>query len=420
MKKILSSNFIKSTFQLAMGSILAQLITIACSPLITRLFSVEDMGTYALLLTISSIFGSVINGKFDYAIVSTEDEDDVYSLIGTSVLVDIVFSILVTIGLTIYIFFNRQIWESLGGWIYLSILLLFVTGLANTLVSYNNRMKEYKLISEVYVIRTSIQNFLLVISGFLSLSAISMLLSQFIGSLFGLKKQSKSLQKDSNATVQNIFNIRKIRKTILKYKQFPIYSVPANLVNNLSYSILNFFISGLFGLKILGFYSMTYRILGIPLSLISVNVSKVFFRDAAEEVKEKNNFRSSLKKSTYLLFSMALPMFLILYFFGPLLFKLFFGKEWFVAGEYAKILAPMFSIRLIVGALTPAFIVRDKQRLELVFQVMFLLSSICCYFASLVIGFDIVMFLKLYSVLNSVIYILLYIVIFKLSGGEQK
>lgn len=419
MKKILNSNFIKSTFQLAMGSILAQMITIICSPIVTRLFSVEDMGTYALLLTISSIFGSVINGKYDYAIVSTSEDKDVYPLIGTSIMVSVLFSILISLGLTVYLFFKPTLWNELGLWIYLSILILFVTGIANVLVSYNNRMKEYKLISEVYVLRTTIQNILLVLSGFLSLGAISMMMSQFIGSLFGIRAQSKSLSKDENATFTSLFSRKKIKEIILKYKRFPIYSVPANLVNNLSYSVLNFFISGLFGLKVLGFYSMTYRILGLPLSLISVNVSKVFFRDAAEEVKETDSFQNALKKSSYLLLSLAIPMFLVLYFAGPILFKIFFGPEWFVAGEYAKILSPMFSIRLILGALTPAFIVRGKQSMELFFQMLFLVSSVLCYVVALMLSLDIMMFLKMYSIINSVIYILLYFVIFKLSRGEK-
>lgn len=419
MNNIKNSNFIKSIFQLAAGSIIAQIVTIACSPIVTRLFSVEDMGLYALILTISSIFGSVINGKYDYAIVSADDERDIYPLIGLSMIVTLVLSLIIGVGFTFYLFFNPFIWEKLGIWVYLSIILLITNGVANVLVSYNNRMKEYKIISQVYVQRTFIQNALLVLSGFFSFGAIGMLMSQLIGSLFGLKTQSKSLVLDPRADFKTIFNLKEIKYSMKKYIDFPLYSLPANLVNNMSYSLLNFFISGLFGLKVLGFYSMTYRILGLPLSLISVNVSKVFFREAAEEIKETGGFSNSLKKSVLLLLPMAIPMFLILYFGGPILFSIFFGAEWYVAGEYAKILAFLFSVRLIVGAHTPAFIVRGKQRLELIFQILFLISSILCYFLTKILDLDMLVFLNIYAIINTIIYLSLFLLIIKLSRGEK-
>lgn len=59
--------------------------------------------------------------------------------------------------------------------------------------------------------------------------------------------------------------------------------MPAHFLNSASYSMLNFYITELFGLGILGYYSITYRILGIPLTLVSLNVSKVFFQRASEE-----------------------------------------------------------------------------------------------------------------------------------------
>lgn len=415
MNRLKQSAFFKSIFQLAIGSIIAQVIVIIISPFITRVYTVEEMGYYALLLTITSIFGSVINWKYDFAIITCED-DDLPSLLSLAVLVSVVSSFLVGLGLIIYfVYISKEGIFSIS-LIFLIVMLLVCIGFTNVLIAYNNRKKEYRLISNINVVRTTSQNLILLTFGFFKFGITGMVFSQIFGILFGIQKQLKSLKRDKlniNINFTNNFNMLK------KYIKFPLYSLPANLTNNLSYSILNFFISALYGLKILGFYSMTFRILGLPLSLVSANVAKVFFRDAIEEKNKDGQFTKTLLKSTLFLSIIAIPMVIILMILGPFLFQLVFGKGWYIAGIYARILAPMFGVRLVVSALTPSFIIANKQNLELYFQILFLISSLLTYIVSNIFLLDIIQFLIIYSIINTLAYMLLYSSIYVISRGEK-
>ncbi|MCX4167990.1 oligosaccharide flippase family protein [Enterococcus casseliflavus] len=415
--KIKNLPFFKSIFQLAAGSIIAQIITIISSPLLTRIYSVENMGIYALLLSIVSIFGSVINGKYDYAIVATKKEADIPKLIHSGILFSLFSLILISGGLTIYLYFNEMLWKQLGLWVYLTILMLFINGIVNILNALSNREKKYKIISEVYVRRTLVQNLLLLILGFFNFGPIGMMFSQLLGNLTAVKKQREGIKK--KYTLFKNFNYKSTLLNMFEYKSFPLYTVPANFVNNLSYSILNFFISSSFGLTSLGLYSMTYKILGLPLSLVSVNVSKVFFREAAEEYKDTGTYHKALKKSSLFLLFIAIPMFIVLFFFSPFLFKLFFGEAWEQSGNYAQILAPLFSVRLIVGSLTPAFIICGKQKVELLFQCLFLISTVLSFLLTVFYPVSIEIFLSVYSISNMLIYLMLFVLIYKL-GKEEK
>lgn len=416
LNKLRGETFFKSFFQLAMGSIIAQIIVIVISPFITRVYSVSEMGEYALLLTIISIFGAVINGKYDSAIVSTNDEKDVSKLIVTAICFSIVIISVIIFGLYTFFIINPSKYSLDVSILFYVAILLFLTGITNILIAYNNRKKEYGLISRIYVVRTTFQNILLLIFGLLKFGIVGMILSQVIGIFFGIRKQYKSL-KDDNLNYK--LSKKELCSVSKKYKEFPRYSLPATLANSLSYSILNFFITYLFGLITLGYYSMTFRILGLPLSLVSANISKVFFRDASEEMKEKGNFLISLKKSTLFLLVIAIPMVVVLVVFSPTLFAFVFGSDWRTAGEYARILSPMFGIRLVVSALTPGFMVAKKQNIELIFQILFLTSSILTFVLSLIFGFDIKLFLLIYSIINSIVYILLYLKIFSLGRGDR-
>src|SRR5690606_24769985 len=132
-----------------------------------------------------------------------------------------------------------------------------------------------------YVIRNLIQNIGLVLFGILKFGAIGLLISQLLGSVFGLKKQSENFIKKTALLKQD--TLKGIRSTLTSNKNQLFFSMPAHFISTLSYSIINFFITGLFGLSVFGYYSMAYRMLGLPLSLVSMNISKVFFQRATDE-----------------------------------------------------------------------------------------------------------------------------------------
>jgi O-antigen/teichoic acid export membrane protein len=415
-KEIFKSDFFKSIIQLTTGSLLAQLITIVVSPISTRLYTPEQLGIYSLILTITSVFGPIICGKYDLAIVSAKSEKEVANLILSSAIFATVFTSIISIGYSIYLNNNITIVNEVGVYAYIIVLILLVNGFINIASSYNNRQKEYIIISSVYVTRSLFQNIGLIFFGLLKLGAVGLLISQLVGSLFGLKKQTKTLYK--NKEIFKTVKFHDIKREMVKHIHQPLYSMPAHFVNSSSYSILNFFITGLFGMEVFGYYSMSYRMLGLPLSLVSSNVSKVFFQRAYQEKIETGSFRRTLKITTLFLFVLSVPIVLFLMFFAPQIFKFVFGEKWYFSGVYVKILAPMYGIRLIVSALTPAVIIAGKQKIELLIQLLFCITSIIMFFICKIMHTDIYIFLNLITISYFSIYLLFYLIIYKSSGNQ--
>lgn len=412
-RRLLQSQYIKYIYQLAMGSFIAQGITVLVAPIMTRLYTPEEIGVYTLTLTIITMFGPVICGKYDQAIVVAENEKRVSELIVGSVLFSFIFLVLITLGLKIYLTMNPQVSEGIESYLYIIISILSLTAFVNILTAYNNRHKEYKTISSVTITRTLAQNLGIVILGILKFGTLGLLLSQLLGMLIGIKKQGKHLfESEINLKSIKLLNVKKI---LVRYNQLPFYSMPAHFINAASYSVLNFFIMGLFGLATFGFYAISYRILGLPLNLISMNVSKVFFQKASEERKMSGNFYRSLMMTSLFLTCLSVPMSIILMVFGPVVFEIVFGSGWGVAGEFVRILAPMYGIRFIVTALAPALIISGKQKAEFYMSTMFIIASILSYLICDLMHLDVFSFLKLITITYSVIYILFYIYIYHLS-----
>lgn len=402
---------------MTLGSLIAQIIAIVISPITTRIYTPEQLGIYTLLITVVTLFGPILSGKIEMAIVTEKEEKNIYPIIVLSIIICIITSIVTTILYMIYIIVTNQFSNIYILYLVIIFGYLLITGFLNILTSYNNRNKDYEIISNVYVIRTLVQNLGLVIFGFMHFSIIGMLLSQVLGNFFGVKKQSKKL-------LQNIEKIRKVKKAevieaLKKNYKLILFTSPATLCNLASYSLLNFFITGLYGNVIFGYYSISYRILGLPLSLISTNVSKVFFERASREVNNEGNFGKIFKKMSVLLCIIAIPMVILLGLLSPAICKIVFGDGWETSGQYIQILVFMFGIRLVVSALMPALIVIKKQNIEMKMQIAFLAISIFTYIICKYLSLNIYIFLTLISTMYSCVYIAIYIYLYKISKGKE-
>ena len=191
MKKRLNNSFLVNIAVLASGSFIAQGIGALTIPVLTRIYTPEDLGLYTYIISIAAIFLSVVNTRYDVSIVTEPEERNVYPLIKLSLIVGGIVTIIASIGG--YVFFS---FKGMPG--YLSIYLFVIIAsyaIINVLTAYNNRRKEYKVISSVYVLRTGTQNIGAILLGILSRSIHCLLLPYAIGQLLGIKRQMKPLQK---------------------------------------------------------------------------------------------------------------------------------------------------------------------------------------------------------------------------------
>ncbi len=386
----------------------------------TRLFTTEQVGEYTLLLTAISIFGQVVALRYDVAIVTENEEENIFPIVKLSVALSFFLSFVISVGYAIsYVFESLSLGSILFKTVFI-FLLLFLTGVTNTLVSFNNRCREYGLITKVHVKRSLAKELVMTMGGLIHPHAMILAVSQAVGIVFGVKEQSKSLYRSSEKfSAFKKIPFSKCKEMAVRHRKQAIFSTPAIFANNFSYSSINIFIETLFGVSTLGLYSISYRILGIPLSLISGNISKVYFEEAARQYNERGNYRKLFLKISALLFAMAVPFAVALMLLAPVVCAFVFGKEYYMAGIYIRYLAPMFAIRLVVSPLTVGMQICQKQQHELLVQIMFIVSSVCAFIVSKMAGWSALSYLAFVSAAFTIVYIVYYLYLFKISKSDR-
>ena len=72
--KIFKNNFVKNVLNVSFFTILAQVVGVISLPIITRIYSPSDFGLYSFFVTVMSISGLLATGKFDSAILVSDNK----------------------------------------------------------------------------------------------------------------------------------------------------------------------------------------------------------------------------------------------------------------------------------------------------------------------------------------------------------
>ena len=409
------SEFSRNVLTLMTGTTIAQAIPIAISPILTRIYTPEDFGVFALFVAVGSIVGSLANGRYELAIMLPRKDEDAINIAALGLIISICMTL---VFLVLVAFFNEQIAELIGNkeiafWLYFMPISVFFAGLWNVLNYFNNRRKNYKDISNAIIIKSIIAAMIQLGVGFTRDGAEGLISGHLISQFFANTKLALNITKDKIL----LSRISKAKMIALakRYKNFPKFSMWAGLVNILSYHLANILISTFYSVGTLGFYSLVHRVLGIPASLIGASISQVFFQQAMLEKQQTGKviitFNSTVKK----LVIVGLPLFGILFLVVEDLFAFVFGEQWRIAGVYAKILIPFFFVSFISGTVSAILSIFQKLKSELYINISLIVTL--TMLMALINDFE--LFLYAFTAVNSILYLIFLTYYYSLSKGEK-
>lgn len=405
--KLKGKTFLASLSLLTFGSIVSQIITFLLSPVISRVYTDFQMGQYTSLLVMVSVFSSISMGRYELVIVSENDNFFVRTLVKLSKLILIASTPILTIISFTYLKFSTD--DLKVSWVFFLIffILFILNGLILLYTSILNREKKYRELAFSNILNVTIKNIFTVLLGFLNFKVWGLLISLVLGLIVQIIYLFNSIDafylKDSDIQVKQL-------KTVAKeHDKQIIYSTPAALAMNFSAQSNNIFIDILFDKALLGQYSFTHRILALPISLISTNVSKVYFETASREYNETGTYYNTFRKTTLFLAIIGFFMGVAIFAFGPFLVSWFLGSEWELAGILSRYMAPFYSIRFVVAPLTMGTIISKKQDYELQMQILFVTVSVISFLIVKIFSLELLQYIVLSSSLTSVLYIIYFL-----------
>lgn len=405
------NKFIGDSFLMILSSGIAQVILIITTPIITRLYSPTEFGEFTIFLNIAMILIPIINARYDLLIVNTKNDRSANILSQISFLISLLILLIL-----IPIF-------AISAWLYPNfildfifiIIMLFLVSLTNIFTNYLNKERKYKVLSLINVFRAGSMALLQIIFGLLALGSLGLIIGFSLSYIAGITLGYKTFKKHFNI----VRDKEETKALFLENKNQLVYSTPSILLNSLSFSVVVFFIGILYTNTEVGIYGMAIRVLGIPVTIISLGLSKIFMQQANDYYIEYGNFRNLLLKFSSILVIVSIILYVPLYLFSEELVNILLGHSWVDAITVIKIVIPLFVIRLIVSTVSLSVIVLQKQQLELILQALFLIGTTATFVISKMLNLTFLNFVSINTVVLIVSYMIFFIALYYFAKNKQ-
>lgn len=359
------SSFSRGVALLSGGTVLAQGIILLASPVLTRLYTPEQFGLWAVFGSIIAILVVTVGLRYELAIPLPADDRDAAQLVLFGLTVVLVVCLTISAGLLLLGDGPAQ-WmnaEGLQHYLWLVPPTLVAVGAYQVLNYWTTRNKRFSLLSLARVLQAGGQAFTQVLAGLVGAGASGLIggyaLSRLIG-LAWLLRGSKLPERRPD--------VRRWRELAADYRKFPAYTLWASLTNVIGVSLPPVLIAKYFGLGPAGLFALTTRVLSVPSTLVAQAVGQVFYPTAAER-RDMASRSALVEKVASVLLVISLPVFAFVGMHGPTLFTSVFGPEWTRAGLFARYLAPWFVLSFISSPISTYALISEKQREALLITV---------------------------------------------------
>lgn len=379
MGKIKLSGKMKAVAKISSGTIIGQIVSVVSLPIITRIYGAEVIGTWTAVNALAFILVYIVDLGLSQAIMIADDDEveDLYCVVTTISAVLCIVSFFVSIG---YFFIATDY-----AFIDVVINSLFVVGYTftfrqvQTCYVWLNREKEYNTLMKNPVINYVVIGVISVGLGLIGFKQYGYHIGMTLGQLLTFIHMKRKLPK----RMFN-FSFKAAVDAVKKYSDFVKFQMPAQMAAQLRQQLPNLLIGSLFGDTILGYFSISQKLISIPINLIGQSFGKVFYQSVAEMKRKGKEIVGFVERNMNRSIVVAFIPMVLLAAFGDAAIVIFFGEENAVGGVISRIIVFRAFFTFISTALAGIDIVLEKQKysmLTCVYQtILAVLSVVVSYY----------------------------------------
>lgn len=386
--RLKSSNFVRDVLMVGGGIAVAQAISLAFMPFLTRLYGPEAFGIAASFAAILNIITPISTMGYANAIVMPETDEDASAIARLSISIAFVL-----IPISFLAVFLGKPWlaqwtgmQQFPNMLYLIPISLIVTAFLSVANQSAIRAQLFKPKARAYVESTLLTNISKLIGGFLAPSGITLIALTIFGNLTNFIFQILRVPRQGVLKPSNWFGFKGTLNAAKQQKDFALYRMPQSVINVTTVSLPIIILTSLFGASSAGQYSLAALILAAPSMLLGQAVGEVFYPKITRAIisQDASAYKLLLKVSLTLACIGILP-FGFIFFFGEWVFSFVFGEEWQLSGQYSRWLSLWLLSTLVSGASIAAIPALGLQRFLLIREIL----SVILRVVALYIGFKI-------------------------------
>lgn len=366
-----SGGFVGSIVTLSLGTAAGQAIIIAGSPILLRLYTPDEFGAFSVYLAVISIGAIVVTLRYEAAIPLPESEGEALDVLALAVLATVSISALV--GLVAWLIAANVVVvtvpTTMRAMLWLLPLGLLLVGLQQTFTLWATRLTAFGTSARSSIAAGGAGTASQIALGVPATGVIGLVLGYLFGRLGGIIVLIRTIGSSRRAALRGTSTSR-LRAVAARHRRFPLYALWAALLNTASVQAPVLLLAAMFDTTVVGWFSITVRVLQLPSTLVGSAVAQVFYARISRE--DRSDVAATTRVVYGSLVALGAGPMVLLAVGGQQLFALVFGEAWAEAGTYAQWLAPWLLLVFVTSPLSTLVFVRERQRTDLVFQALLL------------------------------------------------
>lgn len=363
--------FIRHVLTLMSGTAVAQILPMVTTPIITRLFTATEYGSWAVVMSVASAVIPIAALRYDLAILLVEDRRRATQLVWLCSWINAAVAItttLVMIALAPWVADRYNLDRGASVWLYFVGLIVWAFGQMAIFTFWLTRNQRFSLISRNKIYQSVTVAGAQVGLGLGKVGVFGLVAGTLLGQLSALRNlwrhggipERVSLTKDD-------------AKSLLKeFRKMPLLNGPNAIVDSIRLQGINLLIGLVASTAVLGQFTAAWALVQAPAALVSSALSQVFFQRLS--VTPPGQMFAMVRKSLLVTMGIAIVPFLLIYFLAPPLLPLLLGggDKWVTASLFASALTPWLYMNFSTSPISNLFVVAQRQEIMLAFAVVYM------------------------------------------------
>lgn len=356
---------------LFLGTGTGNLLALALSPVITRLFDPASFGSFTLLLSMALVMAALMSFRLELAVPLPRDEATSYAIVYAGLASALVLCLTLCAA---FMIIGPAIGDALslsavGQWLWAVPLIAAAMSTFTLLNALAIRQGRYlsMAIRNVGMVGASLG--LQIVAGLLGYGVGGLVVGYACGQLLGaaILLIGSGFTETAARAGRSLANIG---AALSRYRRVPLLLAPAGVVNSLGLQAPVALLALFYSSEVVGWFGLTQRTLSAPVTLIGLTVAQVYLSEAARAKREGTGDPGTyFWKASKALTAVGLLSALVLFALGPTVFAFVFGEEWRNSGEFARAMAPALAAQLIASPLSQTLIIFERNGLQLMWDV---------------------------------------------------
>lgn len=413
--------FVRHVMQLGLANVGAQALSLLVVPILTRLYSPEDFGAFAIYLAILNTLVPIASLRMQATLALPEQPEDsgrllhisLLALIMNVALTALIAGVVITGGLVP----NEWMTDQRQFLLLLLPLNLAALGLVQIYSAWTMLHQRTSATAVARIIESVMDRSTSCLCAF---SAAIHPLGLLAGRLVGSGAAAYSLWKATHTCVTNTRrswpDFRSLLPLAVRYRHFALVSSAATLCDSAARQAPALLLAFLFSPAVAGYYALAFQVVNVPLLIAGDALSSTYFQRAARLRTTPEQLTQSTVKLFRSMLSLIIPMTLGLSFLGPAVFHRIFGDGWAPAGEYAQVLAAGFLFMFLHRPISVLFDVYEAQSARLRFDIINLALRVAVMTAIATWGGSPLMVLLGFTITSAAIYGMALIYLLGMAG----